>query len=293
MAVEERDPHTGYLTTGHEWNGIIELNRPVPRVIWIFLGSTVLISIILWILMPAWPLVFTYTKGILGLDQRASVARDIAAGEAQRSAWTRQIETLDYAAIQAEEPLMNTVRATGRTLFEDNCAACHGTQAQGGGGYPRLSDDTWLWGGSAAAVAETIRVGINAPRNDTRVSEMLAFGRGGILQREAVLNVADYVRSLSGAEPAGGERAASVAAGKPVFAENCASCHGESGKGMIEMGAPDLTDDFWIYGGDRQSVYTTVYRGRQGHMPAWEGRLSALDQKILTLYVLDLGQAKR
>jgi len=289
MAIDERDPHTGYTTTGHEWNGITELNRPVPRVIWFFLAATVVFSVIYWILMPAWPLVDTYTKGILGADQRARLASNLEAAAMARSEWSRQIEALQFSEIQSDEGLMRSVRNTGKTLFEDNCGVCHGMKAEGGSGYPRLTDDAWLWGGDSDAVAETLRVGINSTHDETRFAQMQAFGRDGILDREAIGNVVDYVLSLSKPGTAGSNGADSVAAGAEVFAENCVACHGEDGSGNIELGAPDLTDDFWIYDGDRFSIYKTVYGGRQGHMPHWEGRLSALERKILTLYVLDLG----
>lgn len=293
MAVAQRDPHTGYTTTGHEWNGITELNRPVPKVIWLFLAATIIFSVIYWVLMPAWPLVETYTKGVLGVDQRSSLAENLRIAAADRASWTQQIETRNFAEIQADDSLMQIVRNTGRPLFEDNCATCHGMKGQGGHGFPRLTDDAWLWGADPATVAETIRVGINSTHNETRVSQMQAFGRDGILDRAAILDVVTYVRSLAGAEPTGDERSDSIAAAAEVFAANCAACHGESGTGNTELGAPDLTDEFWIYGGDRQSVYTTVYRGRQGHMPHWEGRLSALERKLLTLFVLDLGATKQ
>lgn len=293
MAVADRDPHTGYTTTGHEWNGITELNRPVPTVIWLFLTATVVFSVVYWVLMPAWPLVETYTKGILGVDQRSRLVGELKTAAADRSAWTRRMETLEFAEIEADESLMSIVRQTGRPLFEDNCAVCHGMQGEGGHDFPRLTDDTWLWGAEPDAVAETIRVGVNSSHEETRVSQMQGFGHDGILDRAAILDVVAYVRSLSGSETTGGERSDSIAAGAEVFAANCAACHGENGTGNTELGAPDLTDEFWIYGGDRQSVYTSVYQGRQGHMPHWEGRLSSLEQKLLTLFVLDLGGTER
>ncbi len=291
MAVEERDPHSGYTTTGHEWNGITELNRPVPKVIWLFLASTVVTAIVCWILLPAWPSVESYTKGILGVNQRTSLAENLQAAAQERAAWTQRIETLDFAEVQADESLMQTVRQTGRTLFEDNCAVCHGLQAQGGDGYPSLTDRAWLWGGEPAAVMETLRVGINSTHPETRFAQMQAFGSDGILDRKQILDVVSFVRSLSGAEPEGTAPSdpSALAAGGEVFAENCAACHGEAGTGNVELGAPNLSDDFWIYGGDRGAVFTTIQDGRQGYMPHWEGRLSALDRKILTLYVLDLG----
>jgi len=286
MAVEERDPHTGYTTIGHEWGGITELNRPVPRVVWLFLTAAFLFSVVYWVLMPAWPLVETYTKGVLGVTQRGRLAQDLKEAALERAAWTDRIAASGFAEIQADAALMKIVREAGRPLFEDNCAVCHGMKGEGGVGFPRLTDGAWLWGGDPEAVAETVRVGINAAHDETRVSQMQAFGRDEILDRQAILDVVAHVRSLSGAE-AGSE------AGAEAFAANCAACHGEDGAGNPDLGAPDLTDDFWIYGGDRQSLYMTVYGGRQGQMPHWEGRLSALERKMLTLFVIDLGAAAR
>lgn len=288
MAVGERDPHTGHMTTGHEWNGITELNRPVPKVVWWFLGATALFAVAWWVLMPAWPLGVSYTRGLLGLDQRTTVAEKLAEAAKERADWTRRIEAADVAEIQADPALMGIARQAGRALFQDNCGVCHGTTAQGGPGYPSLVDGAWLWGGDPETIAETVRVGINAEHPETRVSQMPAFGRDQMLDRQAILDVVTYVQSLSDPSVAEGGRADAVAAGAKVFAANCAACHGEDGRGSTETGVPNLADGFWIYGGDRQSIYTTLYRGRQGHMPNWEKRLTEADRKILTLYILDL-----
>jgi cytochrome c oxidase cbb3-type subunit 3 len=288
MAVTERDPHTGYLTTGHEWNGIKELNTPVPRLVWFFLIATALFSLGYWVLMPAWPLGVNYTKGLLGIDQRTSVSESLKQAAQDRETWTRRVEAEDYAAIRSDAQLMTIVRQAGRTLFGDNCAACHGHNARGGKGFPNLTTSSWLWGGSPETIAETIRVGINSSHPNSRTAQMLAFGRDSMLPRAEIENVVSYVRSLSNAEAARQVPAENLAAGKKTFADNCASCHGDDGKGKVDMGAPDLTDSNWIYGGDPQTIFTTVWSGRQGHMPAWENRLSALDRKILTLYLTDL-----
>jgi len=287
MAVEERDPKTGYLTTGHEWNGIKELNTPVPRAVYFFLIATALFSIGYWILMPAWPLGSTYTKGLLGRDQRTTVAESLKQLALDRSVWTAQIEAKSYSEIQGDPRLMEGVRDTGRTLFGDNCAACHGRNATGSKGFPNLTAQSWLWGGAPETIAETIRVGINSAHPESRTSQMPAFGRDGVLPRGDIENVVAYVRSLS--NPAGIDAPPEqVAAGRAVFAANCVACHGEAGRGNTELGAPNLTDQVWIYGDDRQSIYTTVWGGRQGHMPTWEGRLPGLDRKILALYLVDL-----
>lgn len=293
MAVEERDPHTGYLTTGHEWSGIKELNTPVPRAVYLFLIATALFSVVYWILMPAWPIGVTFTKGLLGIDQRTSLEADLREAAAERKAWSNQIEAKSYDDIQKDPALMRIVRQTGQTLYRENCAACHGSSGQGAKGYPSLTNSSWLWGGDPATVAETIRVGINSSHKDSRLSQMTAFGRDGVLKEREVDDVVDYVRSLSDPKVARDTPVPRLDAGKAVFAANCAACHGDEGKGKTEMGAPDLTDHFWIYGGDLQSVSSTVWNGRQGKMPTWDERLSALDRKILALYLTDLPRAAR
>ncbi|MFA7306295.1 MAG: cytochrome-c oxidase, cbb3-type subunit III [Hyphomicrobium sp.] len=285
MSVEERDAHTGYLTTGHEWNGIKELNTPVPRAVYFFLILAFLFGVGYWILMPTWPTGTSYTKGLLGFDQRIFVTEDVKQAAAERAAWTDRIEKESFADIQKDPRLMHDVRETGKALFGDNCAACHGRQATGGKGFPNLTTNSWLWGGSPEQIAETIKVGINSTHPESRTSQMPAFGRDGILQRNDIEKVVAYLRSLSGAS---GAQAGDVTAGQKIFADNCASCHGEDAKGNSETGAPNLTDRFWIYGGDPQTIYTTVWGGRQGHMPTWEARLSPVERKILAIYTADL-----
>ena len=292
MADTARDPVTGTMTTGHEWNGIEELDTPIPRVVLFFLTVTTLFAIGYWLLMPAWPLGVTYTKGLLGIDQRRVVAEQVRDAAAERASWTAKIDKASFAEIAADPALMRHVRDTGRTLFEDNCAVCHGVQGKGGPGFPNLAAGSWLWGGNPETIAETIRVGINGAAKDTRTGQMMAFGRDGLLQREQVLAVAAYVRSLSGQKLDAAEQTRAPA-GKEVFAANCVACHGENGKGQHDLGAPDLTDANWIYGGDRQSVVDSIHGGRQGHMPSWEGRLSPTEIKLLALYVGTLGEAKR
>jgi len=286
MAVEERDGHSGYLTTGHEWNGIKELNTPVPRLVYLTLAVTALFAVGYWILMPAFPLGSTFTKGLLGADDRTAVTAEVKQAQADRARWTDLIAARSYDDIQGDRRLMAQVRATGAVLFGDNCAACHQRDARGGNGFPNLTTRSWLWGGTPEAIAETIRIGVNAAHPNTRVSQMPAFGRDGVLKRDEMENVVAYVMSLS-APPAGKVSADRIAAGKAVFTANCAACHGPEGRGNLELGAPDLTDSHWIYGSDATALYAGVWGGLQNQMPSWEGRLSALDRKILVLYILD------
>ena len=256
-----------------------------------FLSLAFLFSLGYWVLMPAWPLGVTYTKGLLDTDQRKVVTASLLEAATDRSAWTGKIASGDYAAILSDKPLMEQVRETGHALFGNNCAACHGVDAKGGRGFPNLTTSSWLWGGKPDQIFNTIRVGINSAHPDTRTSQMPAFGRDQMLPRADVLKVASFVYSLSN-PGAKNVDPGNVEAGKGIFAANCVTCHGNDAKGNSELGAPDLTDKFWIYGGDLETIDTTIWGGRQGHMPTWEGRLSKLDRKILTLYLLDKRTAK-
>ena len=166
--------------------------------------------------MPAWPLGVTYTKGLLGIDQRAIVAESLKEARSIAQRWTERIETADFEDIQADPRLMAIVRQTGRTLFGDNCAVCHGAMPRAARAFPNLTTASWLWGGDPETIAETIRVGINSAHPDTRVAQMLAFGRDQMLARGDVENVVAYVQSL--VRTRGGKRcpAQRLEAGKAV-----------------------------------------------------------------------------
>lgn len=293
MSHKEVDPYTGTETTGHNWNGIKELDTPVPRAVLLFIIVTHVWAVIYWVLMPTWPLVFTYTKGLLGIDQRDTVEERLQANEAARSTWLDQVEALSYDEIAADETLMARVSETGHQLFGDNCAMCHGRDAQGNAGYPNLVDGDWLWGdGSPEAIAETVRVGINARHDETRFAQMPAFGREQMLTGQEVRASAAYVYSLSHPDYATPENLPQIEAGSELYAANCAGCHGETATGDRDTGTPNLVDDTWIYGGSIDMIVASIHGGRQGHMPSWDGRLAPEAMKMLALYVHSLGEGK-
>jgi cytochrome c oxidase cbb3-type subunit III len=289
MAEVERDPVSGRDTTGHEWNGIKELDTPVPRGVLIFLIVTHLWALVWWFLVPAWPLGTTYTRGLLGIDQRTTVEARVVEGQQERAAWTARLETEAYDAVLADESLMQTVRATGRQLFGDNCAACHGRDGKGRANYPDLTDDDWLWGGGPELIEQTLRYGINTRHPDTRIAQMPAFGRDEMLDRNQVRSVAAYVYSLTHPDYSTAENLERIEAGREVFVTTCAACHGENAQGSGEVGAPNLTDSRWVYGGDLDAIIASVHGGRQGHMPTWDERLTTAEIRTLALYVHDLG----
>jgi cytochrome c oxidase cbb3-type subunit 3 len=289
VEVREQDPVTGRETTGHEWNGIKELDTPVPRGVLLFLIVTHMWAITWWFLMPSWPLGTTFTKGLLGVDQRQTVNARVAEGQQARANWSHRIEAEPYDAILADDALMRVVRTTGRRLFGDNCAACHGRDGKGRANYPDLTDDDWLWGGEPAQIEQTMRVGVNTTHPESRQSQMPAFGRDDMLSADQVKAVAAYVYSLTHPDFASKDTAARIEAGKEVFAGTCMACHGEDAKGNRDIGAPNLTDSYWLYGGKLNTIIDTVHAGRQGHMPTWDERLTKTEIRTLALYVHDLG----
>lgn len=289
MAIGERDPVTGRNTTGHEWNGIRELDTNVPRIVIVALIATTLFSIVYWVLMPAWPIGTTYTRGMLGVDQRDSVERSVERATVDREAWASRIRSLDLEEVRETPELMAVVREGGRTLFGDNCAACHGLSGTGGAGYPDLTAGAWLWGGDPDTVLETLRVGINSDHPETRFAQMPAFGRDGILDTSEVAAIVSFLRANAESiiEPSELDDRG-VEEGQELFAQNCAACHGMDARGTPEMGAPDLLDANWVHGGDRAALFASIANGRQAHMPHWEERLDEVQRRILALYVVEL-----
>ena len=284
MSVIERDPVSGYTTTGHDWNGIKELNSPIPRIVLWFLAVTHIYAVIAWVLLPTWPLGQTYTRGLLGGDQTTALQADIAAATAARADWTTALASESFESIRANPDLMTRAMATAAPLFGQNCQACHGAEGIGGAGFPRLNDDIWLWGGTADKIETTLRYGINSTHPDAYYSLMPAFGRDQMLTRSEISVLTDYVQTLGA-----GVIPDDPSEGAVLFQTNCAACHGEDAKGIDGIGAPNLTDRDWLYGGDAATIRHSLMNGRQGVMPAWEGRLSDTEIRMLALYVADLG----
>jgi cytochrome c oxidase cbb3-type subunit 3 len=280
------DSLSGQATTGHEWDGIQELNTPLPRWwLWLFY-LTIAFSIVYWILYPAWPLVTGATPGLLGHTNRARVAEDLAAAQAARVQQAAGLEKMSLASIAADPKLLELALAQGKAAFGDNCAPCHGSGGQGQYGYPNLAAGRWLWGGTLDQIDATITHGIRSDDPDTHISAMPAFGKDGILKPEQIQQVANYVRTLAKIEP---EPGVDVEAGKKIFADNCSACHRDEGKGNIEMGAPNLTTKIWLYGSDLKDLTTTIAYARNSTMPAWGKRLDPVTIKSLALYVHSLG----
>ncbi len=285
MAKKQGETSADEETTGHEWDGIQELNKPLPKW-WLYTFYACIVwAVGYWILYPAWPLISSHTAGYLGYSQREVVAEDLAQAQADKAGFRDRIAASDLETIQSDPELLNFALAGGAAAFGDNCAPCHGRGAQGAFGYPNLQDDAWLWGGSLDAIHQTIQFGIRADDSETRNSQMPAFGKLGMLKPDQVSDVAEYVLSLSG--NAGDEDAAER--GQALFATNCAACHGPEGQGNQALGAPNLSDELWLYGGDKATVVQTITNSRSGMMPAWHERLDPATIKELAIYVHSLG----
>ncbi len=286
MSHKEIDQVTGVETTGHVWDGDLkELNKPLPKW-WLYvLYATIVWSIGYWIVYPAWPTMTDYTKGVIGYSQRGEVTKQVADARTAQSTYFAQIEATPLDQIPNNQELMPFVMAGGAAVFGDNCGPCHGKGAQGGPGYPNLNDDDWLWGGSPEAIEHTIKYGIRSGHDEARDMAMPRFGLDGMLEPAQIDDIAQYVMSLSG----NATDEAAAARGAPLFADNCAACHGESGQGNVDLGAPNLTDSIWLYGGDLADIKKSIETGRGGVMPYWAGRLDPVTIKMLTAYVHALG----
>jgi cytochrome c oxidase cbb3-type subunit 3 len=285
----EIDHATGKSTTGHEWDGIKELNTPLPRWWLITFYLTIVWAIGYWVVYPAWPLISSHTTGLFGYSTRADVGVELANLEKIRGEKMVKLAATPLTEIEKDPALLALARARGKAAFGDNCAPCHGSGGAGAKGYPNLNDDDWIWGGKLDQIEQTILYGARSGNAKAHESQMLAFGKDGVLKSAEIVTVANYVRSLSGLPTSAGYDAA---AGKKIFADNCVSCHGDNGKGNQELGAPDLTDKIWLFGSDEATVIETITNGRAGVMPAWTDRLDPATVKALAVYVHSLGGGK-
>jgi cytochrome c oxidase cbb3-type subunit 3 len=280
------DDKTGTSTVGHEWDGIEELDTPMPRWWLVTFFASIVFAAVYVVLYPAWPLVHSATAGVLGWSSRGQLAKEIATEGTRKAPIEQALARIPIERLPENSELFQAAVAGGSAAFKVHCVQCHGAGAAGSKGYPNLNDDDWLWGGDLKTIQQTLLNGIRQPGNDaTRMSVMPAFGRDGILQPADVQDVVSYVRVLSHQE----KPSEAAKRGATLFANNCVACHGPQGKGMREFGAPNLTDGIWLYGGDRDALTQTVTNSRYGVMPAWGHRLDPVTMKMLAAYVHSLG----
>lgn len=284
MSEKQVDEISGVETTGHEWDGIRELNNPMPRWWVITFYVTIVWAIGYMIAYPAWPLINSATTGLLGYSSREVVATQMAEAKAAQAQYVDQIASTPVGEIASNPELLQFATAGGEAAFKVNCVQCHGSGAQGAPGYPNLNDDAWLWGGDIDAIYHTIAHGVRYDADDdTRFSEMPAFG--DLLEPTEIREVTAYVYSLTGdpADPA------LVAPGKVIYDDNCAVCHGDDGKGDIEFGAPNLADAIWFYGETESEIARQIANPKHGVMPGWIERLGEPTIKQLAVFVHGLG----
>ncbi|HMT13770.1 MAG TPA: cytochrome-c oxidase, cbb3-type subunit III [Aestuariivirga sp.] len=287
MSKRERDEISGTETTGHSWDGLKELNTPLPRWwVWTFY-ATIIWAIGYSIVYPSWPLLTTNFKGLWGWSSRADVSRSMADAQTAQKEWVDKIAAADVDAINADENLRNFAIAGGAAAFKVNCVQCHGSGAAGAVGYPNLNDNDWLWGGKLADIYTTIQHGIRSTDDSTtRDSAMPAFA-DGVLDATQTDQVANYVLKISGNEA----DEAAATAGAQLFTDNCASCHGADGKGMRDFGAPNLTDGIWLRfdAPTKENLVAQIGKPHHGLMPAWAAKLDDATIKQLAVYVHSLG----
>lgn len=281
MSDREVDEHTGVETTGHEWDGIRELDNPLPRWwLWIMYAS-IAVAIVYWILMPAWPGLRGYTRGALHQSDRAAVVGKLAELKTLRGVQAARLTNASLEQIERDPELQAYALTAGQAVFGDNCATCHGVGGAGSKGYPNLRDDIWLWGGSLEDIQHTITVGVRTGEPHARFSQMPAFGRDQMLTGAQINDLTEYVVALS--RQASNKAAVSRAA--PIFADQCATCHGVAGAGDQTKGAPNLTDGEWLYGSRREDIHSQIFNGRGGVMPTWGSRFDPQTIKALAVYI--------
>jgi cytochrome c oxidase cbb3-type subunit III len=284
MSDKEIDDVTGVATTGHEWDGIKELNNPLPRWwLWTFY-ATIVWALAYTIAYPAWPLISSATSGMLGYSSRAEVRGALDAADAARAGYREALSQMSVDEVLADEEIRNIAVSAGAAAFRVNCVQCHGSGAAGSEGYPNLNDDSWLWGGTAQDIQQAIAHGIRYETDpQTRFSLMPGFA--GILSNAEIREVASHVGSLSGLATDSGV----AGNGATLYADNCASCHGASGEGDPAFGAPNLADAIWLYGSTPEAIAAQIRAPRHGMMPGWLERLGESRVKELTIYVHSLG----
>ncbi|MEM1298913.1 MAG: cytochrome-c oxidase, cbb3-type subunit III [Pseudomonadota bacterium] len=284
----EFDEVSGRNTTGHEWDGIKELDTPVPWPTRWALWLTILFAIGYWLLYPAWPVFSDFTRGALGYSSRELVLEKVANAADSQADTLAVLVDGNLEELAGDPEVHAQFEHAAGVLYRDNCAMCHGRDLKGQKGFPNLTDGHWLWSGLPEEIEYTLQVGINSGHEDERAAEMLAFGAQGILEKADVRAVTHHVLAISGQEH-DGELAST---GATIFEENCAGCHGDDGEGGYEIGAPSLIDEAWIYGGSREAIYRTIWSGRRGVMPFWSGRLTDAEIRKLALYVHWNGQER-
>jgi len=285
----ETDQVTGTETTGHEWDGIKELDTPMPRWwLWTFYAC-IIWAVGYWVVYPAWPTLSGEgerggTVGSSEWTQYKQLEESQSEIHARRAQYQADFDAASFDEIKGNEALYAFGLAGGKAAFGDNCATCHGTGGAGASGYPNLNDDDWLWGGKIDDIYTTVRFGIRTSHDETRFSEMPAFA--DMLSNEEIDAISGHVVAVA-------TKTTVTEQGAQLYADNCASCHGETLGGLRDFGAPNLGDALWLYSASKEEITAQIRKPKHGVMPAWEGRLSPSTIRQLALYVHALGGGEK
>ena len=272
-------------TTGHSWDGLQELNNPLPKW-WLYVWfACIAVALVQFVLYPSIPGITGYWHGLLGTSTRAEVDRDVKALVAQRATSMDKIAAMPIADVAKDPQLLEMANTAGRITFANNCQPCHGAGGAGRPGYPALSVGAWLWGGKLEDIETTLIHGVRSGDPDARTSAMPKFGADGLLTPPEIQSVADYVMTFYGTPVKG----ADTTKGAALFAANCAVCHGEAGQGGRPMGAPTLKSKVHLYGDTRETVVSQITSPHMGVMPFWNTRLDPATIKSVAIYVHGLG----
>ena len=292
------DHHSGVETTGHEWDGLKELNNPLPRWWVLTFWACIVWSIAYWVVYPSWPMcqgadrAADYAKGIWHVSERAEAMKGVAADKAAQSKYVDKIGQLSVAQVNADADLLKFSMMAGKAAFLNNCAGCHGSGAAGGPGFANLNDDNWLWGGTLDEIYKTISYGVRNGADQARGGGSTAGmpERASVLKPDQINDVAEYVLSLSKKS----SDAAAAARGKAIFVGDggCTACHGDDAKGNKDLGSANLTAGIFQWGGAKADIVKTITEGRAGVMPAWAGKLEPASVKELAVYIHSLGGGK-
>lgn len=280
----EKDAYSGTDTTGHEWDGLRELNTPLPKW-WLYVFyACIAWAAVFMVVRPSWPGITGYWHGLQGYSSRVSAMEGWHEMQARHADAMVQIGKTPIDQVAKDPKLLETALQSGRITFANNCQPCHGQNGSGQIGYPALGDDVWLWGGKLGDIETTVTYGIRSSDPKARQSQMPEFG-AGVLKPDEIQKVADFVGTWWGVTPSGTD----TSAGAKIFADNCAACHGDKGQGGRDFGAPPLNSHIHLYDGTHDAIVAQVTHPRHGVMPNWNARLDTATIRSVALYVHSLG----
>lgn len=280
------DTTTGIETTGLEWDGLKELNNPLPKW-WVIIFLICCIwAIFYWIIFPSWPIYFSEgerggTRGVIGWTQYNKLDEEISKIKELKKDYLEVFRENSYEEIFKNEKIYAFSIAGGKSAFKNYCSTCHGIGGEGRIGYPNLNDDDWIWGGSIEKIEQTIKFGIRADHENTRYSEMPSFI--DIFTEKQIEELATYIVKLNKNENI-------ESSTDELFKESCGTCHLENGRGNQEIGGPNLVDSIWLYSnGEIFEIMNQLKNPKHGNMPAWVERLNEDTIRQISIYVYSLG----